>query len=200
MLTLGKLDAKGRGNESSIPLVSVSPSASNTRPNPNRVSSSSRLLVQSDDNMANDEHPPLSVPDVSNAPWGLRDEDPYECPLFWIIFAGLVLYTLATMIVAAWYLAWHIGPETYLDGGVAVGRGGGTILPRVQGSQRNIRIRGSPVVSSPNYYDRLMIFECPHTGPPKSIYSIVKSLACCTPDIALREVLNMNMLEIRLMK
>ena len=107
MLTLGKLDAKGKENESSIPLGPVS------RPNPNRVSSSNRLLVPSDDNMANDEHSPLSVPDVSNAPWGLRDENPYECPLFWIIFAGLVLYTLATMIVAAWYLAWHIGPETY---------------------------------------------------------------------------------------
>ena len=68
MLTLGELDAKGKDNESSIPLVPVSQIASNTRPNPNRVSSSSRLLVTSDDTTANDEHPPLSVPDVSNAP------------------------------------------------------------------------------------------------------------------------------------
>ena len=115
MLTLGELDAKGKENESSIPLVPVFPFASNTRPNPNRVSSSSGLLVPSDDTTANDERPPHShpVPDVSNAPWGLRHDDPYECPLFWIIFAGLVLYTLATIIVAAWYLAWHIGPETY---------------------------------------------------------------------------------------
>lgn len=65
--------------------------------------------------MANDEPLHLShpVPDVSNAPWGLQHGDPYECPLVWIIFAGLVLYTLATMIVVAWYLAWHIGPKFY---------------------------------------------------------------------------------------
>ena len=72
-------------------------------------------MIPSDDNDPSDEHSHLSqpVPDISNALWGLRDEDPYECPLFWIIFAGLVLYTLATMIVVAWYLAWHIGPEFY---------------------------------------------------------------------------------------
>ena len=89
--------------------------ASNTRPETNRVSSSSRLVLPSDDNTANDEHSnlPYPVPDISNALWGLQNDDPYECPLFWIIFAGLVLYTLATMIVVAWYLAWHIGPEFY---------------------------------------------------------------------------------------
>ena len=65
--------------------------------------------------MANHErsHLPHLVPDASNAPWGLRNDDPYESPLFWTIFAGLVLYTLATMIMVAWYLAWHIGPEFY---------------------------------------------------------------------------------------
>ena len=90
-------------------------STSNTRPATNRVSSSSRLVFPSGDNDSSDEHSHLShpVPDVSNAPWGLQNDDPYECPLFWIIFAGLVLYTLATMIVAAWYLVWHIGPEFY---------------------------------------------------------------------------------------
>ena len=72
-------------------------------------------MVSNDDNHSSDEHLHLShsVPDISNAPWGLRNADPYECPLFWIIFAGLVLYTLATMIAVAWYLAWHIGPEYY---------------------------------------------------------------------------------------
>ena len=115
MLTLGKLDAKGKENESSIPLVPVSQFTSNTRPETNRVSSSSRLVVPSGDNNSSDEHSHLPHPvlDVSNAPWGLQNDDPYECPLFWIIFAGLVLYTLATMIMVAWYLAWHIGPKTY---------------------------------------------------------------------------------------
>lgn len=115
MLTLRKLDAKGKGTESSIPLGPVFQFASNTRPETNRVSSTSRLVVPSDDNNPSDEHSHLShpVPDISSAPWGLRDEDPYEFPLFWIIIAGLVLYTLTTMILVAWYLAWHIGPEFY---------------------------------------------------------------------------------------
>lgn len=39
--------------------------------------------------------------------------DSYEFPMFWMVFAGLVLYTLATMIVVAYYLAWHIGSSTY---------------------------------------------------------------------------------------
>ena len=98
-----------------MPLGLVSQPASNTRPEIHRVSSSSQLLVTSDDNTANDQnsHRSHPVPDVSNALWGLRNDDPYKCPLFWIIFAGLFLYTLATTIVVAWYLAWHIGPETY---------------------------------------------------------------------------------------
>ena len=90
---------------------------SNTRPEISRVSSSSRLVVPSDDNNPIGEHSHHSNPvlDISNALWGLRNEDPYECPLLWIIFAGLVLCTLATMILVAWYLAWHIGPESYPD-------------------------------------------------------------------------------------
>ena len=31
----------------------------------------------------------------------------------WISFIGLFVYTLATMIMVVWYLAWHIGPDFY---------------------------------------------------------------------------------------
>ena len=50
---------------------------------------------------------------VSNTLWGLEKDDPYHCPLVWIILIGLSVYTLATMIMVVLYLAWHIGSEYY---------------------------------------------------------------------------------------
>jgi hypothetical protein len=40
------------------------------------------------------------------------------------MFTGLVLHTLATMIVVAWYLAWHIGPQVYSGVGAVIAMAG----------------------------------------------------------------------------
>lgn len=110
-----KSDARSKKGQISIPLGSVTQQSGNTRPVVGRGSSSSRLLRPDDDTLSSEEphRHPLPVSNVSTTLWGLQKDDPYDCPLIWIILIGLFVYTLATMIMVAWYLAWHIGPDYY---------------------------------------------------------------------------------------
>ena len=108
--------------QSSLELGPMSQDPRNSERATEFISSRSRLISPNDpleavqiDNTTGDEHPSHSAPprNSSEAPWVLQSDDPYDSPIFWIIFTGLLLYTVAAMILAAWYLAWHIGPEFY---------------------------------------------------------------------------------------
>ncbi|KAL6714832.1 hypothetical protein ACLMJK_007092 [Lecanora helva] len=103
------LSDRGHDRESSrAPLISL--------PAPIAVS-------ENDNNFSNDDlalsQPPQAAPEGQPIP---QSESAYNFPHFWTIFAGLILYTLATMIVVAYYLAWHIGPRTYpgIEAGLAM--------------------------------------------------------------------------------
>ena len=72
------------------------------------------------------------APTISQAFGGLHIED-INCytPLFWAFFIGLVVHTLVTMMLVAYYLAWHIGPETMVGIKTAIVMAGILLLAAV---------------------------------------------------------------------
>lgn len=61
---------------------------------------------------------------MSGPPWALaNNDDPYTSPAAMPLLVGLLIYTLTTLIVVAWYIAYNIGSTTYagVEAGLAMG-------------------------------------------------------------------------------
>lgn len=119
-------DTRSKGRQDYHELTSVSQTACNIQGviSPDGAVNSQTHLVSSareaDTAHLEDSQPSL---DSLGIPWGIRIDNLFDSAIFWIFLAGLITYTLATMIVIAYYLAWHIGPETYpgIKAGIAMG-------------------------------------------------------------------------------
>jgi hypothetical protein len=107
------------------------PSGLDTPPRSIHVVKGSRSLHNSQSHLQRNLPVPVSCPPhrqrptsirkllTPGSPWNLTNNDPYMSPAAGPLFAGLLLFTLTTLIVVAWYIGYNIDRDTHA--GVVVG-------------------------------------------------------------------------------
>ena len=92
---------------------------------PATIETQSSPLIETANQVTNRRyHSRFNVGFLQGAPWKIVDGDPYTSPAALPLVLGLLVYTLTTFSVMAWYLAYNIDKTTRTGVITSLGMGG----------------------------------------------------------------------------